>query len=221
MLGKENIILLLYKLKEKTIKKSKEKEPLKEIKIELKNNFNNLMNVLCEETRFSIEQNIKREACIRSSHTQDKLVYTYSIFATILGILDARYDDTQDHIKRNDQDQINLELKNLDKILNYRQEAIEEFLNIENIRVDSPIYETLTNIPAYTNFNKLFNDKYHILINQEVIKSYMSGYSKSLYFDLEDILIFYRELFYKLHLVMIKQEKNKTIVKKLILEKRD
>lgn len=138
-----------------------------------------------------------------------------------MGILDARYDDTQNHIKRNDQDQINLELENLGKIVCYRHEVIQEFLSIENIDVNSSIYKILETVPVYKNFSKLFNNENLILVNQEMFKSYMSGYSKSLYFNLEDILIFYRELFYKLHLFMIKQEKNKAIVKKLIHKKRD
>ena len=221
-------ILMLYQIKEKLIK-NPTMSVLEDMSLYLEDNFKSLEACYMISTRASIEIILNHRTSYPAFLNQDKLVYIYHIFMTMLGIIDGRYDDYNRDVdyanKRGDVNSIQniekrknqLEVYRRDILYNYIQ--LTEYSELNNLQKNFFENINMDVIPFYKNFNNLCenmqSNHYQLSLQGEIISSYMNGYNKSLYFLPNEIMKVYESLFSKFNNKMIKHKKHEDMVKKL------
>lgn len=223
MVKKSKLILNLYKIKEE-LSKTPNTNALNEISKSLKSAFYDLENCILIETRADIEFTLNKKTSYDAFLWQERLVATYQVFATMLGIIDARYDYLERNIKfhsefTNTSEDIKEEKEQQEQLLAHRDKILSDYLGITPSQELNIVKEVLKEPLSYKFFSKLFEDmienRYNFSLQEEVIISYMNGYNKSLCFQVEEIMKIYDILLSKFNKRNMKYNDNLEYIKSL------
>lgn len=222
---KSKSILNLYKIKEELSKVTKkDNNVLNGVSKSLKSAFNDLENCILIETRANIEFILNNKTSYNAFLWQERLVATYQVFATMLGVIDARYDYIERSIKfhsefTNTKEEIQEEKDKQEQLLVHRDKVLTDYLSVTSSDELNIVKEVLKEHPSYKAFNKLFEDMkentYNFSLQGEVISSYMNGYNKSLHFYVEEIMKIYETLFSEFNKKIQKHNDNSENLKTL------
>lgn len=226
---KAKIIHFAYKVKEKKESFNYDINGLEQVSNYISDGFHNLKKNDTIKTRSEIEYNIYKYSSYPGFLWQSRLIAIYHIYATIIGVLDARYDSyNRDLAFENgfyfkNEENINLCKKNIDIIKDTRNKIIEDYYEIIPSDELDIIKNIITEIPLHKEFDKLCNDMkthYHSgSLQGEFMTSYLLGYNKSLYFDETEVINLYYDLLVDYKEEYLKKEYHRNLVKKLILDK--
>ena len=226
---KNKFILGKYKLKEGMLNllSSKKTTALKLYKNFLDDNLKNLKRIDATSTRSSIEFKLNKNTSYPAFNWQEELVSLNNIFAMMLGIIDARNDQHERSLEFqrsfNETEEIhNIESKQ--KELNEIRIGILKDYESVFVRKDMEVIkETMKCNPSYLNFNNLFKDmnknSYSLVIQGQLISSYMLGYNNSLYIHPQDIISYYDQIISNYKLDKTKNDYNKQKVNSLLKQK--
>lgn len=196
---KRKQLLSLYEQKEK-LQILKKEDNLKEICDYINSNFKELEKCKVALTRADIAIKINNSTTYSAFLWQQELVAMYRVYATILGIIDARQDYCENSIEfyskfeGTENDILEVEKKS-NKYQQYREKILEDYLSMTNSSEPKIINTVLRTNHSYDLFAKLFDDMinnhYNISLQGEVVSSYMKGYNASMRFYPEKVMDFY------------------------------
>lgn len=220
---KAKMIYFMYKIKEKEeMLDGYIPDKLEEISNYIRSGFYNLKRCDTIDTRFDIELDIFDRASKPGALWQSRLVSIYQIYATIIGVLDARYDKYNSDLDwandfHNEED-IKLCKENISLIIDKRNKIIKDYYEITPHEESDSIKKAVSQIPSHKGFTKLCSDlpeKFNKLPG-EFMKFYLLGYNGSLYFREDDILKLYNDLVANYEATTLKKEYHRNLVRKLI-----
>lgn len=230
-INKAKILYLKYKIKESNEYNGNGTDALEEVSKYIKSGFDNLKAINTVETRSQIEYNIYRKTEYPGFLWLSKQKYIYQIYATIIGVLDARYDDynrmlnfEEERIFKNE-DEINNYKENIKLILNKRNKIVNDYYDIISSDELDIIKETIEEVPFHKQFVKLSDDMttnyYSGNLQGEFMFSYLLGYNKSLFFYENELIEIYDDLINDYKKVTLQKEYHNRLVKKLVFKKED
>lgn len=220
-LNKAKIIYFMYKTKEAN-DNTYYIDPLEEVSNCIRRGFNNLKNADTIEIRKDIEIDIFRSASYPGNLWTHRLISIYQIYATIIGVLDARYDEYKKNLEFeksfNNEDKIKLCEERIKLIIEKRNKIIEDYNEVVHTNKYDNIKRVISEIPSHKEFDKLCSDMTKSFNNQEgeFMKFYLIGYTKSLYFDEDDAIKLYNDLLADYKKTFLKKEYHRKLVKRLI-----
>lgn len=228
-INKAKILYLKYKIKENNEYNGNGTDALEEVSKYIKSGFDNLKAINTVETRSQIEYNIYKKTKYPAALWLSKQKYIYQIYATIIGVLDARYDDynrmlnfEEEQIFKNE-DEINNYKENIKLILNKRNKIVNDYYDIISSDELDIIKETIEEVPFHKQFVKLSDDMtthyYSGNLQGEFMFSYLLGYNKSLFFYENELIEIYDDLINDYKKVTLQKEYHNRLVKKLVFEK--
>lgn len=230
-INKAKILYLKYKIKESNEYNGNGTDALEEVSKYIKSGFDNLKAINTVETRSQIEYNIYKKTEYPGFLWLSKQKYIYQIYATIIGVLDARYDSynrmlnfEEERIFKNE-DEINNYKKNIKLILNKRNKIVNDYYDIISSDELDIIKEAIEEVPFHKQFVKLSDDMttnyYSGNLQGEFMFSYLLGYNKSLFFCENELIEIYDDLINDYKKVTLQKEYHNRLVKKLVFEKED
>lgn len=230
-INKAKILYLKYKIKESNEYNGNGTDALEEVSKYIKSGFDNLKAINTVETRSQIEYNIYKKTEYPGFLWLSKQKYIYQIYATIIGVLDARYDSynrmlnfEEERIFKNE-DEINNYKKNIKLILNKRNKIVNDYYDIISSDELDIIKETIEEVPFHKQFVKLSDDMttnyYSGNLQGEFMFSYLLGYNKSLFFCENELIEIYDDLINDYKKVTLQKEYHNRLVKKLVFKKED
>lgn len=230
-INKAKILYLKYKIKESQEYNGNGTDALEEVSKYIKSGFDNLKAINTVETRSQIEYNIYKKAEYPGGLWLSKQKYIYQIYATIIGVLDARYDSynrmlnfEEESIFKNE-DEINNYKENIKLILNKRNKIVNDYYDIISSDELDIIKETIEEVPFHKQFVKLSDDMttnyYSGNLQGEFMFSYLLGYNKSLFFYENELIEIYDDLINDYKKVTLQKEYHNRLVKKLVFKKED
>lgn len=230
-INKAKILYLKYKIKENNEYNGNGTDALEEVSKYIKSGFDNLKAINTVETRSQIEYNIYKKAEYPGALWLSKQKYIYQIYATIIGVLDARYDSynrmlnfEEERIFKNE-DEINNYKESIKLILNKRNKIVNDYYDIISSDELDIIKETIEEVPFHKQFVKLSDDMtihyYSGNLQGEFMFSYLLGYNKSLFFCENELIKIYDDLINDYKKVTLQKEYHNRLVKKLVFEKED
>lgn len=230
-INKAKILYLKYKIKESNEYNGNGTDALEEVSKYIKSGFDNLKAINTVETRSQIEYNIYKKTKYPGGLWLSKQKYIYQIYATIIGVLDARYDSynrmlnfEEERIFKNE-DEINNYKKNIKLILNKRNKIVNDYYDIISSDELDIIKETIEEVPFHKQFVKLSDDMttnyYSGNLQGEFMFSYLLGYNKSLFFYENELIEIYDDLINDYKKVTLQKEYHNRLVKKLVFKKED
>lgn len=230
-INKAKILYLKYKIKESNEYNGNGTDALEEVSKYIKSGFDNLKAINTVETRSQIEYNIYKKTEYPGFLWLSKQKYIYQIYATIIGVLDARYDSynrmlnfEEERIFKNE-DEINNYKENIKLILNKRNKIVNDYYDIISSDELDIIKETIEEVPFHKQFVKLSDDMttnyYSGNLQGEFMFSYLLGYNKSLFFYENELIEIYDDLINDYKKVTLQKEYHNRLVKKLVFKKED
>lgn len=230
-INKAKILYLKYKIKESNEYNGNGTDALEEVSKYIKSGFDNLKAINTVETRSQIEYNIYKKTEYPGFLWLSKQKYIYQIYATIIGVLDARYDSynrmlnfEEERIFKNE-DEINNYKENIKLILNKRNKIVNDYYDIISSDELDIIKETIKEVPFHKQFVKLSDDMtthyYSGNLQGEFMFSYLLGYNKSLFFYENELIEIYDDLINDYKKVTLQKEYHNRLVKKLVFKKED
>lgn len=230
-INKAKILYLKYKIKESNEYIGNGTDALEEVSKYIKSGFDNLKAINTVEIRSQIEYNIYKKTEYPGGLWLSKQKYIYQIYATIIGVLDARYDSynrmlnfEEERIFKNE-DEINNYKENIKLILNKRNKIVNDYYDIISSDGLDIIKETIEEVPFYKQFVKLSDDMttnyYSGNLQGEFMFSYLLGYNKSLFFCENELIEIYDDLINDYKKVTLQKEYHNRLVKKLVFKKED
>ena len=230
-INKAKILYLKYKIKESNEYNGNGTDALEEVSKYIKSGFDNLKAINTVETRSQIEYNIYKQIEYHGGLWLSKQKYIYQIYATIIGVLDARYDSynrmlnfEEERIFKNE-DEINNYKENIKLILNKRNKIVNDYYDIISSDGLDIIKETIEEVPFHKQFVKLSDDMttnyYSGNLQGEFMFSYLLGYNKSLFFCENELIEIYDDLINDYKKVTLQKEYHNRLVKKLVFKKED
>lgn len=222
-INKAKIIHFMYKIKEAN-EDTYDTSPFEKVSNCIKMGFNNLENVDTIDTRTDIEFDIFGKSSCPGGLWELKLISIYQIYATIIGVLDARYDEYNKQLefeKRfNNEDEIKLYEEMIKLILEKRNKIIEDYNEILSIGKIYSVKISASEIPLHKGFDKLCSNMVKNFNSEEgeFMMLYLLGYTKSLYFDEEAAIRLYNDLLSDYKKSILKKEYHRKLVKRLISE---
>lgn len=230
-INKAKILYLKYKIKENNEYIGNGTDALEEVSKYIKSGFDNLKAINTVETRSQIEYNIYKKTEYPAGLWLSKQKYIYQIYATIIGVLDARYDSynrmlnfEEERIFKNE-DEINNYKENIKLILNKRNKIVNDYYDIISSDGLDIIKETIEEVPFHKQFVKLSDDMttnyYSGNLQGEFMFSYLLGYNKSLFFCENELIEIYDDLINDYKKVTLQKEYHNRLVKKLVFKKED
>lgn len=230
-INKAKILYLKYKIKESNEYNGNGTDALEEVSKYIKSGFDNLKAINTVETRSQIEYNIYKKTEYPGFLWLSKQKYIYQIYATIIGVLDARYDSynrmlnfEEESIFKNE-DEINNYKENIKLILNKRNKIVNDYYDIISSDELDIIKETIKEVPFHKQFVKLSDDMtthyYSGNLQGEFMFSYLLGYNKSLFFYENELIEIYDDLINDYKKVTLQKEYHNRLVKKLVFKKED
>lgn len=230
-INKAKILYLKYKIKESQEYNGNGTDALEEVSKYIKSGFDNLKAINTVETRSQIEYNIYKKTEYPGFLWLSKQKYIYQIYATIIGVLDARYDSynrmlnfEEERIFKNE-DEINNYKENIKLILNKRNKIVNDYYDIISSDELDIIKETIKEVPFHKQFVKLSDDMtthyYSGNLQGEFMFSYLLGYNKSLFFYENELIEIYDDLINDYKKVTLQKEYHNRLVKKLVFKKED
>ena len=230
-INKAKILYLKYKIKENNEYNGNGTDALEEVSKYIKSGFDNLKAINTVETRSQIEYNIYKKNEYHGALWLSKQKYIYQIYATIIGVLDARYDSynrmlnfEEERIFKNE-DEINNYKENIKLILNKRNKIVNDYYDIISSDGLDIIKETIEEVPFHKQFVKLSDDMttnyYSGNLQGEFMFSYLLGYNKSLFFCENELIEIYDDLINDYKKVTLQKEYHNRLVKKLVFKKED
>lgn len=228
-LSKAKILCLKYKLKENMEYKDDGIDYLDEVISYIKSGFNNLKAIDTIETRSQMEYDIYNKTEYPGGLWLCKQNYIYQIYATIIGVLDAKYDDYSRMLKREEENifknekEIKMCEENIKKILKDRNKIVKDYYEIVSYDGLNIVGEIIKEIPTHKEFIKLSNSMrkqyYSGNLQGEFMVSYLLGYNKSLFFDENKLINAYDELLNEYKKTSLEKEYHSKLVKKLVFKK--
>lgn len=230
-------IYLEYKEKENREYNFWRVDKLEEVSNYIKSGFDRLRILDIVWTRSQIEENIYKRSGIYGPFSREKSKALYQIYATIIGVLDARYDEANRHINRNVdfinkfgcteddryKEEINLEKEFIKLIIEERSNIKEDYISMMPWHEVPIIKDIIDVVPMNKDFDKLCDDMRKNYESDGLhgwfMISYFMGYNNSLFFDYEKIIELYNDLMYEYKIDALKMENNKNKVKELMLSK--
>ncbi len=145
--------------------------------------------------------------CLNNSYLEcGELINVYRVFAPMLGILDARFDEAcvidEISLSKSYEDIVkhyNQEKEKTDIIKNYRKQVVNDYKAIvKNMDIDTIQKVIDDGMPLHKNFQVLARDMqvnhYSENLQGEFMKSYLTGYIEAFKFPLKTIMEMYTQL---------------------------
>lgn len=161
---------------------------------------------------------------------QEKLIYQFNFFVTMIGVLDGKIDYIGKQIKYNENVKAFLTSDEILKITNQKQELFllrkevvdNLFSMCTGTQFDHFLEDVVKTCPSRSKFNEIYNnlddpfdsDNNNFSLQLKFIDAYNRGYESSIFYDLRRLVNEYRYLYSDLKSCIQKNEAAKMKVKK-------